>query len=169
MIVQRVLELDQQGLKPSLLTVRSLTDAILLAQGKEPVGHLWPHNFLGRQPMLRMRWSRRCDYQRAACEDPRLLDEWFRIAETFIAFHGISPQDTYNFDETGFQMGAIGSFKVITSSERTAKPRHIQPSNTEWVTNVQGNKSQGWYLPPFLIFKGKELNGQWLQCGLPGD
>ena len=30
--------------------------------------------------------------------------------------------DLHNFDETGFQMGVIGSMKVVTGSERRARP-----------------------------------------------
>jgi hypothetical protein len=36
-------------------------------------------------------------------------------------------EDVYNFDETGFQMGAISTAKVITGAERGRRPVSIQP------------------------------------------
>jgi hypothetical protein len=37
--------------------------------------------------------------------------------------HGILPGDTYNFDETGFQMGQISASKVVTAIERVGRPK----------------------------------------------
>ncbi|EER40063.1 conserved hypothetical protein [Histoplasma capsulatum H143] len=44
-------------------------------------------------------------------------------------YYGIAQEDTYNFDETGFQMGVIGTARVITGSERVDNPKLIQPGD----------------------------------------
>ena len=45
--------------------------------------------------------------------------------EEIIAKYGIYSNDIYNFDETGFQMGVIGSIKVIIGLERRVRPKLV--------------------------------------------
>ena len=67
--------------------------------------------------LLSSRFSRRYDYQRAKCEDPKIISEWFSLVQKTILSYGIDPDDIYNFDETGFAMGLIATAKVITRKE----------------------------------------------------
>jgi hypothetical protein len=89
------------------------------------------------------------------------IQAWFRLVENFIAKYGIRVKDIYNFDETGFLMGQIGTTLVVTSSDHTTRPKLHQPGNREWVTVIQGVNSQGWTIPPYIIFKGKNLLDSW--------
>jgi hypothetical protein len=41
------------------------------------------------------------------------------------AEYGVHDDDVHNFDETGFQMGVIGSMKVVTGAERRACPKLV--------------------------------------------
>ncbi|KAF2193509.1 hypothetical protein K469DRAFT_237483 [Zopfia rhizophila CBS 207.26] len=51
--------------------------------------------------------------------------------------YGIPDEDIYNFNETGFMMGVIHPFMVITGSERRAgKTQYVQPGNKEWITVI---------------------------------
>jgi hypothetical protein len=36
-----------------------------------------------------------------------------------------------DFNETGFQIGVIGSMKVVTGAERRARPELVQPGDRE--------------------------------------
>jgi hypothetical protein len=72
-----------------------------------------------------------------------------------VAKYGILPEDTYNFDETGFQMGVISTSKVVTRSERRGRPRTKQPGNREWVTLIHTINLSGWVLPAFVVFEAK--------------
>ncbi|KAL6351691.1 hypothetical protein LRP88_15030 [Fusarium phalaenopsidis] len=56
-----------------------------------------------------MRFFRKCDYQRAICEDPTIIRNWFRLVSNTIAKYGIDVGDIYNFDETGFLMAEISA------------------------------------------------------------
>jgi hypothetical protein len=40
-------------------------------------------------------------------------------------------EDSYNFDETGFQMGVIATAPVVTGTDRAGRPRTVQPGNRE--------------------------------------
>ena len=69
--------------------------------------------------------------------------------------YNIPDKDVYNFDETGFQIGVIGTAKVVTESQRAGKALVIQPGNREWVIAVEAINASGWALPPMIIFAGK--------------
>jgi hypothetical protein len=133
------------------------------------VGKLWVHNFVRRYQVLTSRYNRKYDYQRAKCEDPAIIREWFRLIRNTIAKYGILDEDIYNFDETGFQMGVITTAKVVTGTERSNRPVSIQPGNREWVTAIDCISSYGWSLPPVIIFEGKVYQSIWYTKALPLD
>ena len=43
----------------------------------------------------------------------------------------IQAEDLYNFDETGFIMGIITAFMIITRLDRHGKAKSVQPNNRE--------------------------------------
>ncbi|EED23153.1 conserved hypothetical protein [Talaromyces stipitatus ATCC 10500] len=71
------------------------------------------------------------------------------LVQAAISEYGILPEDIYNFDETGFAMGLCATAKVITGSDRYARPKLLQPGNREWVTAIEATNSTGWALPSF--------------------
>jgi hypothetical protein len=86
-------------------------------------------------------------------KDPDIINEWFRLLANTKAKYGILDEDIYNFDEAGFQIGVIGSRIVVTGSKRRQAPKSIQPGNIEWVTTIVAANTQGFLIPPFVIFK----------------
>lgn len=120
--------------------------------------------------MLRTTYNRKYDYQRAACEDPVIIQAWFNPVRNMIAKYGILEDDVYNFDETGFQMGVIATSKVVARAEQKGRTRTIQPGNREWVTVVHGVNAQGWEIPPLIILAAKLHQATWYtNCDLPYD
>jgi DDE superfamily endonuclease. len=95
-------------------------------------------------------------YDHAKQEDPRVLKQWFKTVQAVIQEHGIHEDDIWNFDETGFAMGLCTTSKVITSVERSERPRTIMQGNREWVTVIECMNSKGIHIPPTIILKGKE-------------
>ena len=69
-----------------------------------------------------MAFNRAKDRQRILQEDPVVIGEWFVLVEDTKAKYSVHDDDIHNFDETGFQMGIIGSMKVVTGSERRTRP-----------------------------------------------
>ena len=86
------------------------------------VGENWVRKFINRHEQLKAKYTRKYDYQRALCEGPKTINDWFRLVENTRAKYGIPDEDIYNFDETGFQIGIIGTARVFTRSERAGKP-----------------------------------------------
>jgi hypothetical protein len=178
-LVQWILSMDQRGLSPRSDFVRQMANLLLQkrsdsSQGSgsgsgSGVGKLWVHNFVQRHQALSSRYNRKYDYQRAKCEDPKVIRDWFHLIESTIAKYGIQEEDIYNFDETGFQIGVISTAKVITGAERSNRPVSIQPGNREWVTAIDCISLAGWSLLLVVIFEGKVHQSTWYTNALPLD
>jgi hypothetical protein len=96
-IIQRILNESLRGIPPSKANVRDMADRLLRERRGNPTGKNWVDRFVKRTPELRTRWSRPYDRQRAACEDPAVIQPWFTLVESMKAKYGITDEDTYNF------------------------------------------------------------------------
>ncbi|KAJ6263603.1 hypothetical protein Dda_2171 [Drechslerella dactyloides] len=137
-----------------LLSTRNSNDTL-------HVGKNWATNFVKRRPELKTRLSQKYDYQRAKCEDPKLIGGWFQLIQAMKARYGILDDDIYNFDETGFAMGIISTITVVTGAECRGRAKLAQPGNREWATVIQGVNAQGWAIPPFIILAGQYHLSSW--------
>lgn len=106
-----------------------MADKLLGARGGEPVGKRWAERFVTRSDELKMAFNRAKDRQTLLQEDSETINAWFKLVSETRAKYGVHDEDVHNFDETGFQMGIIGSMKVVTGSERRARPELIQPGD----------------------------------------
>ena len=169
-LIHFILDLDSRGFPPRLRGVKEMADQLLADRDAPPVGTRWAHNFVKRHPDLKTRFFRKYDYQRAKCEDPTIIRDWFRLVANTIAKYGIRSDDLYNFDETGFLMGMIASGMVVTGAERRSKPKSVQPGNREWITVIQAINAEGQAIQPFIIGAGQYHLANWYQdSNLPGD
>ena len=64
-------------------------------------------------------------------------------------------------------MGEISASKVVIAINRPGRPKQIKPTNTKWVTLIQGAYIDGSFIPPFLVLKGKKYNKNWFLQGQP--
>ena len=113
-----------------------MADKLLTARGGKPVGKKWAGRFVTRLDELKMAFNRAKDRQRIQQEDPKVISAWFKLVEETKAKYSVHDDAIHNFNETGFQMGVIGSMKVVTGSERRRRPDLIQPGDCEWVTVI---------------------------------
>ncbi|KAL9562867.1 hypothetical protein ACKAV7_013053 [Fusarium commune] len=169
-IVQFVLDLDSRGFPSRLRFVEEMANSLLADRNASPVGKRWAYNFVKRQPELKTRLFRRYDYQRAKCEDPTIIRDWFRLVQNTIAKYGIRSDDIWNFDETGFMMGLIMAGMAITGSEMQGRPKAVQPGNREWITVIQAINAEGQSIAPFIVGAGQYHLANWYrECNLPAD
>ena len=82
MIIQHILDLDARGFPPQLAAVKDMADSLLAVRHQDPVGVNWPCTFVKRTPELKVKFNRKYDYKRAKCEDPEIIEGWFRLVET---------------------------------------------------------------------------------------
>jgi hypothetical protein len=88
-LIQFILDLDSRGFSPRLCSVKEMADQLLADRDAPPVGTRWASNFVKRHPNLKMRSFREYDYQRAKCEDPTIIRNWFTLVANTIAKYGI--------------------------------------------------------------------------------
>jgi hypothetical protein len=154
-IVDYILDLDWRGFPLRLSDVKDLADSLLAARNCEPVGQSWAKTFVKRRPELKTKFNRKYNYKRALCEDPELVQGWFRLVHNTKAKYGIQDNDMYNFDETGFMMGMHNASAVVTASERRSRPKSLQQGNREWVTSVVCHHLSR-QAPPLCLVQGGE-------------
>jgi hypothetical protein len=165
-LIKHLLDADRRGfsIRPEFL--REMAQILLQNRTNDPTATLgvkWASTFINRHPEIKSRFNRRISYERAKQEDPKIIREWLKTVYEAIQEHGIHEDDIWNFDETGFAMGLCTTSKVITSTERSERPRTVIQGNREWVTIIECIGSSGWSIPPLIILKGKEQQANWYQ------
>lgn len=140
-----------------------MADKLLGVRGGKPVGKHWAERFVTRSAELKTAFNRAKDRQRILQEDPAVIGAWFKLVKETKDKYGVHNDDVHNFDETGFQMGVIGSMKVVTGAERRTRPNVIQPGDREWVTVIQSICAAGYATPPFIIYKGRVHISAWYE------
>ena len=98
-----------------------MADTLLVERGTNllppPLGKNWALRFINSQPQLKIKWNRKFHSQRAKCEDPDIINAWFKLVQETRQSYGILDNDSYNFNETGFIIGVIATLKVVISSD----------------------------------------------------
>ena len=112
--------MDSRGAPPRPAIVQDIANTLLSQQDSSntlsTVGKNWVYKFIQRHTELKSRFTRKYNYQRALCEDPNIIQEWFDLVRKIIEQYGIADEDIYNFDETGFTIGMVATARVITRS-----------------------------------------------------
>lgn len=93
-IVQYILDRDSRGFSPRVVDVGDMADLLLQKRGARHVGKNWPDRFVVRRPELKTRFNRVYDYQRGLCEDPAIIEPWFRLVTNIRAKYGILDCDS---------------------------------------------------------------------------
>jgi helix-turn-helix, Psq domain/Tc5 transposase DNA-binding domain len=169
-IVQYILDLDTRGFPPRIAGVEDMANLLLATRSTRRVGKQWAYRFVNRQPELKTRFTRVYDFQRALCEDTKLIQTWFQLVSNMRAKYGVQDCDFYNFDETGFMMGMISTAMVVTRSDRHGRSKSVQPGNREWATAIECVNADGCCIPPFLIVQGAYHLANWYtESDLPQD
>ncbi|PQE08069.1 DDE superfamily endonuclease protein [Rutstroemia sp. NJR-2017a WRK4] len=161
-IVQYVLDLDSRGFPPSLSTVEDMANHLVALKGERHVGKHWVEHFLNRCTELKTCFNRVYDYKRALNEDPALISKWFELFKSTKDEYGILDDDVWNFDETGFMMGMIHPYMVVTKAERVGRAKSIQPGNRDWATAIVAISAGGEVIPPYLLVKGVIVYTLWV-------
>jgi hypothetical protein len=127
-LVQWIISRDTRGVAPRPSHVRQMADIILQEESPtppQPIGKNWVTEFIKRHDSIKSRFARWYNYQRALCENPKVINQWFEELKAIRKTNGIQNEDIYNFNETGFAMGLIATTKVVTRSNMPGKPHLI--------------------------------------------
>jgi uncharacterized protein YoaH (UPF0181 family) len=88
-IVEHILELVARGFPPRLSAVADMANSLRAERGLGHVGLNWPSTFVKRQPELTVKFNQKYNYKRALCEDPEVIQGWFRLVANIKAKYGI--------------------------------------------------------------------------------
>jgi len=89
------------------------------------------------------------------------LEKWFIELERVIQEFDILPENFYNMDETGFNIGDFEArHMVVDTSVQTQ--HQAQPGRQEWTTAVECICADGSSIPPLMIFTGETFVRQWV-------
>jgi hypothetical protein len=130
-IVQYIRKLNKQGFAPTLSYVQEMANQLLAAHSGGQARVNWAYKFIRQRTEIRSQISRPRDHQRVLCSNLAVISPWFNLVRNVKAKYGILDKDTYNFNETGFQIGVGGLVKVVTASKRRLKPLSVQPGDRE--------------------------------------
>jgi hypothetical protein len=92
------------------------------------------------------------------------VKKWFDIASNVLRNPALLPSNIYNMDETGIQLGMLGTVKVIVPAGPSRNTRGA-PQTRESVTAIECIAADGTYLPPMVIFASKTHRDSWYDHG----
>ncbi|KJZ70102.1 hypothetical protein HIM_10505 [Hirsutella minnesotensis 3608] len=131
------------------------------------VGSKWVGRFIKRHNYSVFP-SKVLDANRQASEDVEMLNEYFQKLRAVIEANGVVPDDIWNMDETGFQIG-VGKDQLVVTRRRRAQYFGL-PTNRESATAIEAVSAGGKVVPLFLILSGQVHMSQWYQVKeLEGD
>lgn len=156
---------DQNG--KSVKRAQILATAISILQQSNPsesphIGEKWLKRWLERHPEYRTRRRKSLDIERLLAQDKNVIQEWFSRYQAAIDQYGIQPEDLYNFDETGFQIG-VGKDQWIITRDPRRKIVAGNRTNREYVTVVEAVSTDGFSTPPLIILNARQLQNRWFE------
>lgn len=165
-------------LSPSLLVelaelirqkrVRVASGSDAVAKTIAPIGQEWIYRFLNRHPTVQGLYARQIENARFNGATPEIVQNWFDAFAASSRDHSYEPRDVWNMDESGFAVGDSQTTRVIVPCDVNQKNK-VVAGKQEWVTDVECISAAGSALPPFIIFKGKNMNSGWLPAETPAD
>jgi hypothetical protein len=98
------------------------------------------------------------------------IGTWFKLVEDTKVKYSVHDDDAHNSNKTGFQMGVVGSMKVVIDAGRHTRPELVQPGDREWATVIQSICAAGYATQPFIIYKGRVHISAWYEeANIPRD
>jgi hypothetical protein len=148
-----------QGRRGIPLTYESVAQCAGAISGHE-VGESWPKRFLKRHPDLKIKKTNPLEKARAKALNKFAVDEFFDMLKKLIEEYDILPENIYNMDEKGIQLG-IGA-RITAMIDRDQKIVYsIEDGNRELVTVIETICADGSILHPSVIFQALRRNSEW--------
>jgi len=126
----------------------------------EPIGKRWVGRFLNRFPHLQTERGKKIDAVRMEASEEEYRDYFQKLLATIDEFE-VSPENIYNMDETGFNIGVAEDRNVIVDGTVSIRYQ-AQGGRQEWVTSVDCICADGSSIPPLIIFTGMSIMSNWI-------
>lgn len=160
-LIRWIEQLYEWGWPPRIPQLERMAKHLMECKGDhEDLGVHWYQSFLNRHPKFKIRYSRALDQSRKDAGNESTFRQWFSLFNATIEKYGIATGDIYNMDEKGVAMGLSDSAKVIIPRCQRAA-FEVQPGNREWVSLIECMSGDGFVLPAYIIFAGKQIQQAW--------
>jgi hypothetical protein len=172
-LVKWILDVSQSGYPPRKSQLREMAedirqqrvskinDASIILVEYPPIGTEWTDRFIRRHASLKTAFARRIDASRMKETTADSILHWLNLARETIEEYKVHPRNIYNMDESGFAIGSnLGACVIINSQIRSQF--QAQPGRQEWVTVIECICGDGSVIDPLVIFRGIDLNTEWL-------
>ena len=136
-------------------------------------GHDWWRRFLGRWPCLSKRKPQHLSKKRAQAGNSEVINAWFDNLDKIFATSGLNPKNPdiscrlWNCDETAFCTSPV-STTILARRGSRAVHEVGGGSGRQYFTVHCGGSASGERLPPFILYKGKNLYKRWVEKGPAG-
>ncbi|TQW01874.1 hypothetical protein IF2G_10587 [Cordyceps javanica] len=165
-LLDTIFYLDNFNLSPSKKWITNMANIIIKerssSQNPSPnyVGPRWVDNFLKRHN-LSINKTKNRDKKRTEAEDHNTIEKYFNLLQEAIAEHGITPDNIWNMDETGFMIGHSSGGCIVTQRRKYASKRAV-PLNRELATAIEAISATGDFVKaPFLVVASKLHLARW--------
>ena len=108
----------------------------------------------------------------ASCSTPQVFDEWFKKVEKLLEVPGLKDlsaddlkHQIWNCDESGF-CTSTASRKILAKRGDRCVHQTVGGSGREFITILGAD---GTWLPPYILYEGKNLWSRWMQGGPAGS
>ena len=136
-------------------------------------GNDWWRRFMSRWPSLTERKPQHLTKARSRAGCKEVIDAWFDRVKEVLTTAGLDPTDPkiavrlWNCDETGFCTSSSATKLIV---KRGAKQVHEVGggSGHEYITVQCCGSASGERLPPFILYKGKNMYRRWMEGGPAG-
>lgn len=89
-----------------------------------------------------------------------MLAKFYDLLESIVTKHEIPPENIYNPDEKGVQLGKGNKTQVLVDRDQKVV-QATEHGNRELVTIIETVCADGTSLPPSVIFEGSRVNAEW--------
>jgi hypothetical protein len=127
----------------------------------DPIGVNWVTAFLNRHPHLKVKFTQGLESCRAQALNPGAVKKFYTLIEGLIKEFGILPENLYNMDEKGVQLG-VGGGRIPAIVDRDLKVAYnTEHGDREMMTVIECVSADGTVLPPTVVYPGAMLNLEW--------
>lgn len=133
-------------------------------------GKDWWQAFMRRWPMLSERKPQHLSLKRAEAGSKEIITAWFDKVNDVITKADLNFKDPaiatrlWNCDETAF-CTSVSSKKLIACRRMKAVHEIAGGSGRQYITVHCAGCAHGERLPPFILYKGKNMYQRWMQGG----
>ena len=128
----------------------------LLRSEDRVVGHQWFKRFLARNPEYHRRRQKPLAVDRKNSHSVQDIKAYFYKFDEVMKSKGITSEDVWNMNETGFRIGC-GRAQVVITLDANKPLRMTDPDNRDYITSVECISSAGHVIPPLIIISGVHI------------